>query len=57
MELRRGRVEQEVEHACAGADALVCARDGDRSRPGPGSLSPHLHHVIDDALCAVLLVW
>jgi hypothetical protein len=38
---RQGRPEREVVAACADADLLVLARDGDRSRLGPKSLGPH----------------
>ncbi|MCW2954665.1 MAG: hypothetical protein JWQ48_3835, partial [Conexibacter sp.] len=58
-ELREGRVEHEV-IAAAGAnavDVLVVARDGDRSRRGPRSLSPPTRFVVDHAPCDVLLVW
>jgi nucleotide-binding universal stress UspA family protein len=54
---RRGRIEREVVQAAAGADLLICARDGDRSRLGPHSLAPPTRFVIDHAPCAVLLVW
>jgi nucleotide-binding universal stress UspA family protein len=53
---RRGRVEREVVAACAGADLLVLARDGDR-HPGPKSLGPRTRFVVDHAPCRVLLVW
>jgi nucleotide-binding universal stress UspA family protein len=53
---RRGRVEREVVQACAGADVLVLARDGE-SRPGPKSLGPHARFVVDHAPCQVLVVW
>jgi nucleotide-binding universal stress UspA family protein len=56
-ELRRGRVEREVVAAAAGADLLVMARDGDRSRLGPKSIGRHARFVIDHAPCQVLLVW
>jgi len=52
----RGRVEQEVVAAAAGADLLVVARDGER-RPGPKSLGPRTRFVVDHAPCRVLLVW
>ncbi len=55
--VRTGRVEREVVAACAGADLLVCARDGDRSRLGPHSLGHHTRFVVDHAPCAVLLIW
>ena len=52
-----GRVEREVVSACAGADLLVCVRDGDHSRLGPHSLGHHTRFVVDHAPCAVLLLW
>ncbi|MFJ6794927.1 universal stress protein [Streptomyces sp. NPDC091268] len=52
-----GRVEQEVVRAAAGADLLVCARDGDPHRPGPRSLSAATRFVVDHAPSPVLLVW
>jgi nucleotide-binding universal stress UspA family protein len=54
---RHGRVEHEVVHAAAGADLLICARDGDRRRLGPHSLAPPTRFVVDHAPCPVLLVW
>jgi nucleotide-binding universal stress UspA family protein len=54
---RRGRVEREVVAAAAGADLLIVARDGDRSRLGPKSLGPAARFVVDHAPCPVLLVW
>jgi nucleotide-binding universal stress UspA family protein len=54
---RHGRPEREVVDAAAGADLLVLARDGDRSRLGPRSLGPHTRFVVDHAPCPVLLVW
>ncbi|MFD5626703.1 universal stress protein [Streptomyces sp. NPDC127072] len=54
---RGGRPEREVVAAAAGADLLVLARDGDRSRPGPHSLGPAGRFVVDHAPCPVLLVW
>jgi nucleotide-binding universal stress UspA family protein len=54
---RRGRVEREVVAAAAGADLLVLARDGDRSRLGPRSLGRADRFVVDHAACPVLLVW
>ena len=56
-EVRHGRVEREVVAACAGADLLVLARDGDDERLGPKSLGKHARFVVDHAPCAVLLVW
>jgi nucleotide-binding universal stress UspA family protein len=53
---RRGRVEREVVEACADADLLVLARDGER-RLGPKSLGPRTRFVLDHAPCQVLLVW
>jgi nucleotide-binding universal stress UspA family protein len=56
-EVRHGRVEREVVAACAGADLLVLARDGDDKRLGPKSLGRHARFVVDHAPCRVLLVW
>jgi nucleotide-binding universal stress UspA family protein len=56
LDSRRGRVEREVVEACAGADLLVVARDGEL-RAGPKSLGPHTRFVVDHAPCQVLLVW
>lgn len=57
-ELRlRGRPEREVVAACAEADLLVTARDGDHSRLGPRSLGHATRFVVDHAPCRVLLVW
>jgi nucleotide-binding universal stress UspA family protein len=53
---RRGRVEREVVAACADADLLVLARDGD-VRLGPKSLGPHARFVVDHAPCTVVVVW
>jgi nucleotide-binding universal stress UspA family protein len=55
-EARRGRVEREVVAACAGADLLVLARDGE-VRLGPPSLGPRTRFVVDHAPCTVVLVW
>jgi nucleotide-binding universal stress UspA family protein len=52
----RGRVEREVVSACAGADLLVLARDGER-RLGPKSLGRWSRFVVDHVPCRVLLVW
>lgn len=57
LAVRTGRVEREVVAASGGADLLVCARDGDRSRLGPHSLGHHTRFVVDHAPCAVLLIW
>ena len=54
---RHGRVEREVVAAASGADLLIVARDGDRSRLGPKSLGPATRFVVDHAPCPVLLVW
>lgn len=53
---RRGRVEREVVQACAGADLLVLARDGEL-RLGPKSIGPRTRFPLDHAPCQVLLVW
>ncbi|OJV57014.1 MAG: hypothetical protein BGO38_03590 [Cellulomonas sp. 73-145] len=52
-----GRTETVVLDACAGADLLICARDGVRTERGPHSLSKVTRYVVDHAPCAVLLVW
>ncbi|MFD9324896.1 MULTISPECIES: universal stress protein [unclassified Streptomyces] len=54
---RTGRAEREVVAAAEGADLLVLARDGDRSRLGPRSLGPAGRFVVDHVPCPVLLVW
>lgn len=53
---RRGRSERELLEACANADLLVLARDGE-PRLGPASIGPHTRFVLDHAPCQVLLVW
>lgn len=57
LELTGDRVEQTVVRALAGADLLIAARDGDRSRLGPHSLGHVTRFVVDHAPCSVLLVW
>jgi nucleotide-binding universal stress UspA family protein len=54
---RQGRAERLVVEAAEGADLLVLARDGDRSRLGPHSLGPATRFVVDHAPCALLLAW
>jgi nucleotide-binding universal stress UspA family protein len=54
---RTGRLEREVVAAAEGADLLIVARDGDRTRLGPRSLGPATRFVVDHAPCTVLLVW
>ena len=54
---RHGRIEREVLVVAEGVDLLICARDGDRGRPGPHSLAPPTRFVVDHAPCPVLLVW
>jgi len=54
---RHGRIEREVVQAADGAELLVLARDGDRTRLGPHSLGPPTRFVVDHAPCPVLLVW
>ncbi|MEU6383754.1 universal stress protein [Streptomyces bauhiniae] len=56
-EERSGRPEREVVAAAEGADLLVLARDGDRTRLGPHSLGPAARFIVDHAPCPVLLVW
>jgi nucleotide-binding universal stress UspA family protein len=53
----RGHTERAVVAASAGADLLVVARDGDRSKLGPKSLGKATRFVVDHAACPVLLVW
>jgi nucleotide-binding universal stress UspA family protein len=55
--LRAGRTEREVVAAAEGADLLIMARDGDRSRLGPRSLGRATRFAVDHAPCPVLLVW
>ncbi|MEU6322024.1 universal stress protein [Streptomyces sp. NPDC047009] len=55
--LTHGRTERKVVEAATGADVLICARDGDRSRLGPRSVGPATRFVVDHAPCPVLLVW
>ena len=52
-----GRAGHQVVQAAAGADLLVCARDGNLDRLGPRSLGPATRFVVDHAPCPVLLVW
>jgi nucleotide-binding universal stress UspA family protein len=54
---RTGRTEREVVGAAEGADLLIMARDGDRSRLGPKSLGKETRFALDHAPCPVLLVW
>ncbi|WP_035276066.1 universal stress protein [Actinoalloteichus caeruleus] len=54
---RVGRPEREVLSVCAGADLLVCGRDGRLRLTGPKSLAPATRFVVGHAPCAVLLVW
>lgn len=53
----RGVVEHVVVAASAGADLLICVRDGASGLPGPDSLRPATRFVLDHAPCGVLLVW
>jgi nucleotide-binding universal stress UspA family protein len=53
----RGRAERAVVAACADADLLVLARDGDHTRLGPRSIGHATRFVLDHAPCRVLLVW
>lgn len=53
----QGRTERVVTDACADADVLLLARDGDRSRLGPRSLGDHTRFVLDHAPCTVTLLW
>lgn len=54
---RTGRTEHEVVSAAEGAELLVPARDGARTRFGPHRLGPATRFVVDPAPCSVLLVW
>lgn len=54
---RVGRIEREVVAVVDGADLLILARDGDRTRLGPRSLGPASRFVVDHAPCPILLVW
>jgi nucleotide-binding universal stress UspA family protein len=54
---RGGQPEREVVTAASGADLLILARDGDRSRLGPKSLGKTTRFVVDHAPCPVLMVW
>ena len=56
-EQRSGRAEREVVAGAEGADLLILARDGDRSRPGLKSLGPASRFVVGHAPCPVLLAW
>ncbi len=53
---RRGHPERELLEACADADLLVLARDGE-ARLGPKSLGPRTRFILDHVPCEVLLVW
>jgi nucleotide-binding universal stress UspA family protein len=53
----QGQTERAVVAACADADLLIMARDGDRTRLGPKSLGRAARFVVDHAACPVLLVW
>ncbi len=52
----RGHPERELPEACADADLLILARDGEH-RLGPKSFSRQARFVIDHAPCAALVVW
>jgi Universal stress protein family len=54
---RHGHLEREAVTAATGADLLILARDGDRSRLGPKGLGKVTRFVVDHAPCPVLLVW
>ena len=54
---RSGRAEHEVTAACADADLLIVARDGDLRRLGPKSLGPATRFIVDHVPCPLLLVW
>lgn len=54
---RTGRLEREVLAAAQGAELLILARDGDRTRLGPKSISLASQFILDHAPTQVLLVW
>jgi nucleotide-binding universal stress UspA family protein len=54
---RSGVAAHEVTAACADADLLIVARDGDLRRLGPKSLGPATRFIVDHARCPLLLVW
>jgi nucleotide-binding universal stress UspA family protein len=56
LDSRRGKIEREVVDACADADLLLVARNGE-AKLGPKSLGPPVRFVVDHAPCHVLLVW
>jgi nucleotide-binding universal stress UspA family protein len=57
LDVRTGRLEDEVAAAAQTNDLLVLARDKDRGHRGPKSLGPTVRHIVDHSLCAVLIVW
>jgi nucleotide-binding universal stress UspA family protein len=57
LDVRSGRIEQEVARAAEASDLLVLARDKDRAQVGAKSLGPAARHVVDHSPCNVLLVW
>jgi nucleotide-binding universal stress UspA family protein len=61
LDVRSGRIEDEVVAAAETMDLLALARDEDhppgRAHRGPRTLGPTGRHVVDHAPCAVLLVW
>jgi nucleotide-binding universal stress UspA family protein len=52
----RGHPERELLQACADADLLVLARDGE-PRLGPKSFSREARFLVDHVSCAALVVW
>jgi nucleotide-binding universal stress UspA family protein len=61
LDVRSGRIEDEVVAAAGTIDLLALARDQDhppdRAHRGPRTLGPTARYVVDHAPCAVLLVW
>jgi hypothetical protein len=57
LDVRSGRLEDEVAAAAQGNDLLVLARDKDRAHRGPKSLGPTVRHIVDHSPAAVLIVW
>jgi nucleotide-binding universal stress UspA family protein len=57
LDLRSGRLEDEVVAASEANDLLVLARDKDRAHRGLKSLGPAARYIVDHSACEVLIVW
>jgi nucleotide-binding universal stress UspA family protein len=57
LDMRSGRVEDEVVAAAAANDLLVLTRDKDRAHRGPKSVGATVRYIVDHSPCAVLIVW